>query len=75
MEREAVRKSAPWFIYNFQDLIDELDHALLPQQQKQQEEPEEEMYSATADSTYQVSDSDALCASPMHVEEIGVKAS
>ena len=68
MVREKVKNNAPWFIYNFQDLIDELGQASVAQKKThQQEEQAEEMF--------KVSESDSLSNGPMHVEEIGVKAS
>lgn len=60
--RDKVKNSAPWFVYSFQDLIDELEEK--PSQQQDEEE-----------AAYDILDSEALNTSPMHVEEIDVKAS
>ena len=63
MVREKVKKAAPWYIYDFQDLISELEQAPV-----QQLEPKD-VFTATDETT------DDLGASPMHLEEVGVKAS
>ena len=66
--REKVKNNAPWFIYSFQDLIDALNQDSIQ---------ERTMTAATTDSTYQVSDRNEAIgsSSPMHCEEIEVKAS
>ena len=70
MVREKVKKNAPWYIYDFQDLISELEQVPADQQQEHQQ-----LYDNTDDSTYQLSDSEALSTSPVRMGEIGVKAS
>ena len=72
MVREKVKKNAPWYIYDFQDLISELEQASGNQQQQQQSQ---DLYETTEDSAYQLSDSEALSTSPVCMEGIGVKAS
>ena len=71
MVREKVKKNAPWFIYNFQDLIDALEQDSIQQQQQQISE----MNGAVTDSGYEVSENEAIGSGPMHFEEIKVEAS
>ena len=68
--REKVKKNAPWFIYNFQDLIDALEQDSIQQQQQISE-----MNGAVTDSGYEVSENEAIGSGPMHFEEIKVEAS
>ena len=70
MVREKVKKNAPWFIYGFQDLIDALEQDSLQKQQR-----DSEISDTMTDSTYEVSESEAIGSSPMHCEEIKVEAS
>lgn len=70
MVREKVKKNAPWYIYDFQDLISELEQVPVDQQQECQD-----LYENADDSTYQLSDSESLSTSPVCMGEIGIKAS
>ena len=69
--RDRVKSKAPWFVYNFQELIDALSQASARVQQQQKSE----VCATETNSTFHVSDGEALCSNSNHLEEIVVNAS